>query len=247
MISVIIKTKNSGDFLCETLESVSNADEIIVVDENSSDDTLDIARNYKANVIYVSSDDIKSGLNQAVNEAKNDWIMVLADNEIVPQKLFSEIIKYIENPKKNRFCLLINHKTFYLDEEMKFAHKKALRVFKKGYAEFKNSYSIGLKCTQGKTYNINKNNQNKNGCILKNQKPVLVNFKEILEKANFRLKNCTRNKTNFFKLFEKFISLYILKGAIFSGKIGIIYIVNTIIEDYLLECSIYERARKDDI
>ena len=219
----------------------------ILVDENSSDDTLDIAKNYKAQVIYVSSDDIKSGLNQAVLEAKNDWIMVLDDNEIVPQKLLLEVNKYIENPKKNKNALLINQKTFYLDNEIKAAHKRILRVFKKGCAEFKNSYSIALKCTKGKVHNLNKNNQNKNGCILRQYKPVFLNFNQMLEKSILRFKNCERKAPNFLKLIEKFISLYILKGAIFNGKIGIIYVVNAIIQDYIIECAIYERAQRDDI
>ncbi|MDP3715792.1 MAG: glycosyltransferase, partial [Burkholderiales bacterium] len=43
-ISVIIITKNAGATLRRCLESVAWADEIVVIDSGSSDDTLDICR-----------------------------------------------------------------------------------------------------------------------------------------------------------------------------------------------------------
>ena len=48
-LSAIIKTKNNENKICETLESIKDFDEIIVIDEHSSDDTIEIAKEYKAN------------------------------------------------------------------------------------------------------------------------------------------------------------------------------------------------------
>ena len=55
MLTTIIKTKNSEDIIAQTLESVKDLGNIIVLDEHSNDDTILIAKEYKAQIIYFSS------------------------------------------------------------------------------------------------------------------------------------------------------------------------------------------------
>ena len=101
-VSAIIKTKNNEDKLCETLESIKEFDEIIVIDEHSTDDTVEFAREYKAKIIYADKNDLSLAQNQALSEAKNEWIFILEENEIIPQKLIREIQNYVLTPKKNK-------------------------------------------------------------------------------------------------------------------------------------------------
>ena len=132
-ITAIIKTQNCEDTLCDTLESISDIDEIIVVDLHSNDDTVQIAKEYKAKIIYADKNDVLSGLNQALDEANNDWILVVEENEIFPQKLIREIQNYIENPKKNKESVYLSQKNFYYKKEIKQKrNKNILRLFKKG-------------------------------------------------------------------------------------------------------------------
>jgi len=49
-LTVVILTKNEEACIAECLESVKWADEIIVVDDESKDKTLDILKNYPATV-----------------------------------------------------------------------------------------------------------------------------------------------------------------------------------------------------
>lgn len=49
-LSVVMITKNEADLLPECLDSISWADEIVVLDSGSEDDTLDLARQYGAQV-----------------------------------------------------------------------------------------------------------------------------------------------------------------------------------------------------
>ena len=57
-ISAIIKTDNCEDTICDTLESIKNFDEIIVVDLHSCDDTIQIAKEYKAKIIFADKNNI---------------------------------------------------------------------------------------------------------------------------------------------------------------------------------------------
>ena len=95
-ITAIIKTSNSEATLYNTLESIKELDEIYIIDENSTDDTAEIAKQYKAKIIYSNKGELIPALNQATDEAIGDWIFVIKDNEIIPQKLIYEIKKYTE-------------------------------------------------------------------------------------------------------------------------------------------------------
>ena len=72
--------KNNENKLCETLESIKDFDEIIVIDEHSSDDTVEIAKEYKAKVIYADKNNLPLALNQALEESKNEWIFIINEN-----------------------------------------------------------------------------------------------------------------------------------------------------------------------
>jgi len=54
MLSVIIITKNEGAHIAECIQSVSFADEIIVLDSGSTDETCTIARHLGARVYHTT-------------------------------------------------------------------------------------------------------------------------------------------------------------------------------------------------
>ena len=114
-ITAIIKTHNCENTLCDVLESIKDLDEIIIVDEHSTDDTVEIAKEYKTKIIFADKNALNVGLNQALQEAKSEWILVLEDDEIIPQKLIFELQRYAEIPKKNKFCVSLSQKIFYLN------------------------------------------------------------------------------------------------------------------------------------
>jgi glycosyltransferase involved in cell wall biosynthesis len=87
-ISVIIHTKNSEQTLSDTLTSVAWADEILVVDMHSTDNTVAIAKKSDAKVITV--DDVgyvEPARNTALQQAKFPWICIVDSDETVPKAL----------------------------------------------------------------------------------------------------------------------------------------------------------------
>lgn len=249
-LSAIIKTKNCEDKFCDTLESIKEFDEIIVIDEHSLDDTVDIAKEYKAKIIYADKNNLKETFNQSFEEAKNDWILILEENEILPQKLIYEIQNYISNPKKNKFCASFHIKNFYLNKELKSARKKnVLRLFKKSYAEFKYDYSFELKPINSKIYKIIPSKRAKNAYILKFDKnDISAKFVDILDKNRAILKSFS-NKN--FSIFKKpmcaFLCQYFIKGSVFEGRRGFAYSIEKFIEKYTYNLSIYEKEVNNDI
>lgn len=91
-ISVTILAKNAQKTLFECLKSVERFDEVILLDNKSSDDTLKIAREF-GNVKVYQSEFIGFGAlkNLAISYAKNDWILSLDSDEVLEEGLIEEL------------------------------------------------------------------------------------------------------------------------------------------------------------
>ncbi len=91
-LSVVMMTKNAEELLDKSLASVRGlADEIVVVDDYSTDETLNIAKKHGAKVFPHHEEDLGKQKQYAVNKATNDWVLVLDSDEIVSDALKREI------------------------------------------------------------------------------------------------------------------------------------------------------------
>lgn len=92
MISVVILTKNEEKNIVDCIESVSWCDEILVIDNHSTDRTADLAKRLKAKVITKDLDDNFSEMrNFGLEEAKFEWIFFVDADERVTSTLKKEI------------------------------------------------------------------------------------------------------------------------------------------------------------
>lgn len=104
MISVIILTKNEEKNILDCLESISWADEIIIIDDNSEDRTLDVVRQLslvKKIKIYKKSleNDFSNQRNYALSKATKEWVLFLDADERVSNDLREEVNSLIVNEK----------------------------------------------------------------------------------------------------------------------------------------------------
>jgi glycosyltransferase involved in cell wall biosynthesis len=84
-VSVTIITRNEADNIRGALESVSWADEIILVDAESSDATVPIARQFTDHVVVRPWPGYVDQKNYAASLASHDWILSLdADERVTP-------------------------------------------------------------------------------------------------------------------------------------------------------------------
>jgi len=85
-LSVTVITKNEASNIGAALASVAWADEIVVVDSNSSDETVAIARQHTERVVVRDWPGYVEQKNHAAALASNDWILSLdADERVTPQ------------------------------------------------------------------------------------------------------------------------------------------------------------------
>jgi glycosyltransferase involved in cell wall biosynthesis len=99
--TLTVLTKNSGKTLEKALESAKDFDDIIVCDGGSTDNTLDIARRFGANIISQDKALLENGKifdyagvrNQTFDAAKHNWIFWLDSDEFASYELVAAIQK----------------------------------------------------------------------------------------------------------------------------------------------------------
>lgn len=137
-LSVIIITKNEAENIERCLQSVCWANEIIVVDSGSTDDTQSICERY--GVKFYSDDWQGYGIqkNRALNKANGDWVLSLDADEYLSDGLQTEIQQAIKSPQFDGYQLLM--RLVFNDRIIKHAVglNKHLRLFRRDKAQFTN-------------------------------------------------------------------------------------------------------------
>lgn len=103
-ISVVIAAYNAGPWIAATLQSVAAqthaADEVIVVDDGSTDATAEIAAAHGAHVISIPNSGVSAARNRGIDEARNDWIALLdADDLWRADKLARQVEAIVAAPQ----------------------------------------------------------------------------------------------------------------------------------------------------
>ena len=85
-VTVTVITLNASQHIRQCLESVRWADEIVIVDSGSTDDTLTIARTFTDRIVHHDWAGYGPQKQFAVSQAQHDWILSLdADESLTPE------------------------------------------------------------------------------------------------------------------------------------------------------------------
>jgi glycosyltransferase involved in cell wall biosynthesis len=135
-LSVVIITKNAAVHITRCLTSVSWADEIIILDSGSVDDTLTRARVF-TDKVFINSDWQGFGVqkNRALSYAQGDWILSLdADEEVTPalkQQILTAVTQQhtaFQIPRQSCYCgRWIEHSGWSPDYVLRLFRRDAAR------------------------------------------------------------------------------------------------------------------------
>jgi glycosyltransferase involved in cell wall biosynthesis len=139
-ISVLIPTQNEERNIAACINHVTWANEIIVFDSFSNDQTLNIAHQLGAKVVQRKFDNFSAHKNWALEniDFKNDWVLIVDADERITEALSIEIKALFQNTLKfNGYYIArqnwfggkwIHHGGWYPDWQ--------LRLLKRGYARY---------------------------------------------------------------------------------------------------------------
>lgn len=146
--SVEILTKNSAYTLERCLESIKDFAEIIVLDGNSTDGTLEIARKYGCRIVKqydtdepnISIKDYSEIRNKGLGFASYDWFMFIDSDEYLSLEVVAEIREIVANPlisiqafwQPRKYVLegkIIDCATTYPNRQIRLFHRKYVNEF----------------------------------------------------------------------------------------------------------------------
>ncbi len=137
-LSVIVITKNEAGNIGACLELLRFADQIVVLDSGSTDETLEIARQAGAEVTE-NLDWIGFGAqkNRALALARGDWVLSIDADERVTQQLQDDIKTVLEAPGFDAYSF--PRLSSYCGQYMYYSGwypDRVVRLFRRGTAEF---------------------------------------------------------------------------------------------------------------
>lgn len=155
-LSVIVITLNEASNIRDCLTSVAWADEIIVVDSGSSDETLAICEELGAKTL-INRDWQGFGhqKNLALQQATGDWILSLDADERISPALQQLIKQTLESPNADGY--LFPRQAFFLGKAMRHGGwwpDYVLRLFRREAGEFSQVLVHENVLLQGKTQKL---------------------------------------------------------------------------------------------
>jgi len=130
-ISLIVITKDEEKNISDCLKSVEWADEIIVVDAESNDKTVELAKNFTDKVFTKKWEGYVPQKKYALGLAGNEWVLSVDADERITPELKTEILNLSPGDIAG---YKIRRKNFLLDKEITscgWGNDYQLRLFKK--------------------------------------------------------------------------------------------------------------------
>jgi glycosyltransferase involved in cell wall biosynthesis len=142
-LSAIVLTKNEEKNIEKCLSSLSFVDEIIVIDDFSTDKTVKLTKNYGAIVFFRRlNNNFAQQRNYALSKARGEWVLFIDADEVVSVPLKNEIIQAINNPFSNIVGFYLKRKDIIWGKKLNFGETgkvKFLRLAKKNTGKWKRS------------------------------------------------------------------------------------------------------------
>lgn len=229
-ISAIILTKNEEENIVDCLESVLFCQEIIVIDDNSSDRTCELVEGYIK--IYPKiklftrtlGTDFSAQRQFGIDKTKFDWVLFVDADERIPIELAHEIEENIEK-KSDYGGYLIQRKDIMWGKMLMYGETgkiKLLRLFNKNHGKL-----IG---TVHETWRTEKPVDRLQSYIIHYPHPTISEFlREINFYTDIRAQELFGNKirANFISILlypkAKFINNFIFKRGFMDGMPGLVH------------------------
>ena len=157
-LSVIVITRNEEHNIVDCLESVRWANEIVVVDGESDDKTVELARRYSQKIYVEPWEGYAASKNFALKQCTGDWILWLDADERVTERLGKEIQDVLGHGITDTVGFEVSRKAFFLGRWIKHCGwypGYVLRLFRRGSGQWSDKKVHEHLEIEGKTGRLN--------------------------------------------------------------------------------------------
>lgn len=240
-ISVVVLAKNNDNTIRQTLDSLKGFNDVVVYDNGSTDDTMNIAKEF--NNVNLRKGEFKGfgwTKNHAASYAKNDWILIVDSDEVVDKELFETL----SNKKLDKSCVYkLNFKAFYKNIQVKHCgwnNQKIKRLYNKEVTSY-NSNDVhediitdGLKLEELKGNVEHYSYHSISQFIIKAD-----HYSTLFAKNNAGKKYSSPTKA-FFNGMYSFFRTYVLKRGFLDGYVGLIIAYSHMVTNFYKYIKLYE-------
>ncbi len=221
-ISVIIITGNEENNIRDCLKSVSWADEIIVVDSESIDSTVLIAKEFTEKVYIRKWEGFASQKTYALNLANNEWILSLDADERVTVELAKEL-EDLDLAKSDFDSFKIHRENYFLGKKITYCgwgNDYQLRLFRKSKTKLTDRLVHEGFVVDGVTSNLKNPITHYSYINLKDGFKKINEYSTLEANEKFKHKKVSSISIILYPLIA-FIQHYIFRKGVLDGKHGL--------------------------
>lgn len=250
MISAVILAKNEEQNIEKCIQSVKWCDEIIIIDDNSSDGTLEIAKKYKTTIYHHPlNNDFSAQRNFGLSKARQEWILFVDADEVVTDALAYEISNAIgptDQNLKNFNGFYIRRSDFMWGKQLKYGETgniKLLRLGKKGFGVWEGIAHEKWKI-EGNVGDI------MNPLLHFPHKTVSEFLKEVNFYTEIRAEELKNKNTKVFFWsiliypLGKFLINYVIKRGFLDGMQGLLFAIIMSFHSFLVRSKLWLKVKK---
>jgi len=244
-IAAIIIAKNEQDMIKESLLSVAFCDEIIIIDNDSSDDTAKIAKQQGARVFNVKTNDFSKLRNLGKEKADAKWLLYIDADERLSPKLAGEIKTIVKNPPEFSAYKLLR-KNFYFGHNLWPKIEKMERLFQKDKlkmwsGELHESPHIIGNISECRNYLLHFTHRDLETMVEKTNK-----WSEIEAQTRFKMHHPQMTTLRFFRvILSAFYDSYIIKQGYKAKTAGIVESIFQAYSMFITYAKLWELQQKE--
>lgn len=255
-ISALVLAKNEEDRIADCLNQLKFVDQIIVLDQNSQDKTIEIAKRFKAIILNSQDENFANNRNILAEKAKNEWLLYIDADERLSEELIHEILSAVKDQKYSAYY--ISRKNIILSSWLKHGGwwpDYVPKVFKKSkLLNWSGSVHESPHVTGDFGYLkqplIHITAPNFNHMFTKT-----IKWAEAEAQLYFQSNSPKVNSAKvLFSLFKEFTKRYFIKLGFLDGKVGLIesfyqayHRVIVLVYLWELQNNTYEKYKKADV
>jgi glycosyltransferase involved in cell wall biosynthesis len=227
-LTAIIPTYNEAHHIVAAIKSLDFADEIMIVDSLSTDNTVELAKPLSTTILQREYENSASQKNWAIPQAKHEWILLLDADERITPELKEEVIEILKsNTDISGFWIhRINH---FMGKRIRFSGwqgDKVIRLFKRDECRYEEKHVHAEIITKGEVGKLKNVISHNTFVSLEAMQNKLDRYAQWQAKDYDGRTGVITPYHTVFKPFVRFIKHYLIQLGILDGKVG--YVISSL-------------------
>lgn len=240
-VSAVMIVKNGARTIRKTLDSLRKLDDVVVYDNGSTDETLEIAREYpNVQLIEGKFDGFGTTKNRAASFAKYDWVLIIDSDEVVDEELLHALQTKVLDLHT---IYIVNFLAYYKDIQIRHCgwnNQKIRRLYNKSVTRFNDNAVHENIIDEGmKKAPIEGNMKHYSYMSISDFIIKLDRYSTLFAADNVGKKSSSPAKA-FFNGLYSFFRTYILKRGFLDGYAGLIIAFSHMATNFYKYIKLYE-------